>query len=260
MNSSRFGSAFCRSLISVATILGITRGLTFSEDAVVGSKRFRAAGGYTIVLPSDWVQIPNGAVLAFTDQLKQSVSASAIQYPDYGFQLASADRWFTYPYILFQIHNDGRVAESEFKNLPRLDQSIREGAQQGEAMAKSLLSYVQLGKTYYDPTNHVLWITGRLSAQDGRAIRAVSATCLTERGSLQVMCYSTEEDSDRYCKLFENVVNQIVFDYPLKYKLSIVDSIPLGWQQKFAKVFGWIVGGMILAFVLVSFRARKKSG
>jgi hypothetical protein len=112
---------------------------------------------------------------------------------DYLYQLKSNDTLFTLPYILIQINNDKRLTKSELKSY---------------------------GSKYfkYDAATNYLW-----KYSDS----TIEVIIPTEKGTINVFCYSSKNNYPVIKDNFEQIVNSI-FIYPdIKYSSNFFYDIPI---------------------------------
>jgi len=75
----------------------------------------------------------------------------------YGFQLRGSDHWFSYPYILVELKNIGRMKEPDIKKLGRL--LSKEGLSLSAESFGDIISNVGHGASVYDEKRHILfWV------------------------------------------------------------------------------------------------------
>jgi hypothetical protein len=217
--------------------------------------------GFTLSLPDGWIEIPQEVLTSVRDELVRQATNAKVPKYDYGFQLETAQNWMEYPYVLVQVSNTGRVPEHQLKSMPKMD--LNEMLKNNAADLKSLMSNVTLGQMQYDETAHVVWVTYRSDVVGIGKVQGISGLIPTEKGYLQVHCYSTESNFQTYLPIFRQIVTSVAISPGLAYKPRWADNSPIlsgiDWSQVAAKAIGGaIIGGLIALFAAL--KRRKKEG
>lgn len=234
--------------------------LACAADGVAAT--FATNDGFSVVLPADWVEIPPDALREIEATIGALSQGAQSQHYDYGYQLASAQRWFEYPYILVQVRRNGRVPEGELTKFESIQSGIGEGLKQAGESMSGVLSDLKQGEVLYDDGDHVLWSTVAMNVQGVGQVQSLTAVKLTEFGLIQMMGYATEATFAQYAPVFREAVGALVIDEANQYRPRLSDHAPtigginLG-QTAIAALVGGVAGGVI---ALVSWWRKKRAG
>lgn len=236
----------CIIIALVFILAGLASGTEFTQ-------RFNAKEGFTLKLPANWVQIPGEILNEHSGKLQQASPDKEMPAYDYGFQLSGAGHWLACPYILVCLNQTGRIPEGKIKKLTK----EKDGSQPIEEKISGIPN-TEVEDIRYDPNDHTLWMT---FLADAEGVRGLVATKLTQKGCIQIVCYSSDQDFPEYRGLFENIVKNIYLSKDLKYKSRITDSIPIISQVDFRKFFSHVFTSALLigAIWLLLNRIKKKS-
>lgn len=242
-------------------MLLLISGSLLAQDAL--PKPFVTEDDFTIHLPWDWEQIPKEVIDKFIqDFTKMAPSAPKMHY-DYVFQ-KSSNRWFQYPYVLVQVNNNGKIPESQLKSYDKFEDEMNKNAKKLETHTYSALSDIEVGKTYYDPSCHILWSQMESNVEGAGKVRALIAMILTERGTIQIFGYSLAKDYDRYAPLFEKIARNVIVSGKIRYKppadpvVALWDNISNHPYFKYIAVA--LLGGTIGFLGFLKSRKRPKKG
>lgn len=224
-------------------------------------KEFSTSDGFSIFLTNDWIAIPKDILEASAKAFAEATKMDR-QYYDYGFQLTSSQNWLQYPYILIQVKKSGRIPDSQLKKYKTLETDMQKGLQEAEEKSVGLLSNSQLGETYYDSENHILFTVIKMNVQSIGTVVGLTAVKLTEEGYIHFSGYAIESVADKYISFFEDAVRQIKLQDHLVYKPKLTDSVPLisgiDWSKVGEKgLIGAIIGGIISAIALMIRKVKK---
>jgi hypothetical protein len=217
--------------------------------------------GLTLSLPDGWMEIPQDVLTSVRDELVRQAPNAKIPKYDYGFQLETGQNWMAYPYILVQVSNSGRVPEHQLKSMPKMD--LNEMFKNKAADLKSLMSNASLGQMQYDETAHVVWITFQSDVVGTGKVQGISGLIPTEKGYLQVHCYSEESNFQTYLPTFRQIVTSLAVSPDLAYKPRWTDNSPILSGMDWSQVAVKAIGGAIIAGLIALFAAlmrRKKEG
>lgn len=232
-------------------LLFLVLGVSFSAASSF-NQSFPTEDGFTIKLPNDWIQMPRETLDEFSNFISKSAPNLEKQVYAYGFQLKS-DRWFTYPYILIQIKNSGRIPSSELKKTKQIQDAMKKESSKTEDSLKSYISDSELETPIYDEGNHILWQKIKFEVAGMGLIHNLMGLKLTEKGFIQIMGYSVESESEKYDKLYSDVILNTTIDDAIAYKPKLSDSVPflarIDWTQvASAGIIGGLVAGIISLF------------
>jgi len=215
--------------------------------------------GVAISVPTGWTEIPAAILKDYTDKLARLQPNAPRQEFQGGFQLTSAEQWFTYPYVMIQIRNTGRVPEGQFTKSAGIHGAAEKGLKKAESQLSTILSESKLTEPRYDPQKHALFMNGSMNVAGVGKVRMTSATLLSEKGTISVYCYALEGDFAAYLKPFETMLNSVELSEELRYKPRPSDTnAVLGFLERVGS--GALRGAIIGAIVgLVIFVMRRKN-
>lgn len=228
------------------------------------AKEFDSEKGFKLNLPADWIAIPKQALNQFSAHLKKVAPDAARPQYDFGFQLRASQNWFEYPYILVQVKNNGRLPESELKNLKKIESGLNQGASEAENRMSALLTQAQIGETFYDERSQRLWATMSINVADVGMVKSLLVFFLTERGMIAFGGYAKEADFAYHSNVFESIINSVSLADNLRYQPRWTDALPgagrIDWGRIFKKaLIGAVIGAIIGAIFTVIMRRRKKA-
>lgn len=219
----------------------------------------RTERGFTITLPDEWSQIPDETLKAYLEKIYQMAPDMKRQNYDYGFQLSINPDWFTYPYILIQVNNSGRITENRLIELAEQAEDLIEGASKAENALHGVLSEMDIGNAVYDEEFRTLFSTMSAEVTGIGRIKGLIAVILTNRGSINFFGYALEEEYDLYSILYTDVVHQIVFDPKLEYKPRLTDGIPILSSMEPHQLLITGLAGCLTIGLLLLVLIRKRS-
>lgn len=199
-------------------LLILTFGLPVGAVEVSLEEEFSTPRGFSLKLPSDWIEIPRDVVDGLGEGIEQVNPNIKRQVYDYGFHRKPSEKRLTYPYILVQVQDVGRVPERQLKKMKTIQKQMNEVGETFEKGFGTLVSSMRSGETIYDPERHVLWsrFSGDLSGVG--EVRSLTGTVLTSKGVINIHCYSRGEDFEKYTPTFQAIVQSVSLDKDLKYK------------------------------------------
>ena len=177
---------------------------------------FSIYDGVMFSLPDKWISIPkdtiNEAMKAFSDQTK----VAAVEY-DCGFQLDNGEGFFSYPYILIQIHNEQRVPESELSTYTKTAQeSLGSALDSTQKELSSQISTLKLGETTYSSSKKRMIALMDLATSNNE-ISCVMVTQFTQNGYFNIYFYTQKDEYSLYSNTVSSIVNSIVIRPDLLY-------------------------------------------
>jgi hypothetical protein len=211
--------------------------------------------GFSLTLPDGWVEIPKETLVQYEDTLAELAPNAQKQHFDYGFQMDGSKGWFTYPYVLIQVGNNGRIPADRFEKLPPIS---AEKMNDLKDKLSTVMSHIEIGKLVYDSENRMMWMRIELNVRDVGPVAGLSAIIPTEKGTIQVNAYCLKEDYPTYEPVFRSLAKSMILDADLAYKTKWSDGLPsvlrrINWEQVGqSALIGGIIGG--IAFLM----RRKK--
>jgi len=201
----------------------------FSEPV---NKSYPTKDGFTITMSDTWMPIPKNVLNAYTKALQQFAPNMEKQVYDYGFQLASNKNWLTYPYILIQVKNTGKVPEKELKNLTKFQQQVELGASNASEALGKTISVLSSGDTVYDEALHIVYSIVNLDVQQAGKVKALISMIMTNQGSINLYGYALESEFDQYSTFYMDVARNVQIDEIFRYTTGPKirwDYFLIGW-------------------------------
>lgn len=181
---------------------------------------------FEINLPNGWMKISKETVEFLVSEKIFPSKMPAYGNYDYLYQLKSNDTLFSFPYIIIQINDNKRLAESELKSY---------------------------GSKYfkYDATTNYLW-----KYSDS----TIEVIIPTEKGTINVFCYSSKNNYPIIKNDFKHIVNSI-FIYPdIKYSSNFFYNIPVLGDIIYSFIGTKIFFLIIIILLLVTRKFKNKKG
>jgi len=141
-----------------------------------------------------------------------SISKAPPLRANYAFQRDEKAEWMSYPYVIVQIMKTGKIPESQFANMEKLSSA---GADLAKERYGALCSRLEFGKSYYDPSNRIMWAKGTfeidpsVSKPDLGTICAFGAMHLTEKGAIRVFSYCRKAELEELQKVLEEILRSV---------------------------------------------------
>jgi len=245
----------------IVVLMGLMIMATASFGADLNQK-VTTPSGIVLYLPVQWQQIPKDILTAqFEEAFRQNPDLRKQMYED-GFQ-APAEQWFSYPYLLVQSVHTGRIFETAFKKVPKLDE-VFDAKVQETAQSLSATVDAVTGKAVYDSNQRILWTSAKANYLGIGNIKMLAGGHLSEDGIVQIYCYAREEDFSRYENLFHQIISRVDLPPGIRYVPRITDKMSpvinsINWDKALSKgIVGAVVGG-IAGLILALMRRKKKS-
>jgi len=233
--------------------------LLFSFHYIYASQKFTKPEGFTLRLPSEWIEIPEQILNEHIKQSETLLQKEKSSGFDYGFQLSPKEYWLQPPYILIDVDNSlGRVSESEFKNIPKLNEIFAKGIDDFLKSSNDIINDVNFEMPAYDSENHIFWFKITSEFENAEKIKMISGFVLTQKGILKIFCYTAEEDYNQYVNLFKDIILNVQIDEQLRYKVAFLDSYPSLQKVDWAKVIAYGILGALFLLFYPYFKKKKK--
>ncbi len=148
---------------------------------------------FEIVLPCDWVNVTRETAEFLVLQKDYPANDPAYENYDYLFQHKWNDTLFSTPYILICVNYNKRLTKSQLK---------------------------EYGSDYYryDPETNYLWKYKESTLE---------VIIPTEKGTINVFCYSTKTNFSTDKTVFKKIVNSIFVNPDIRYQSNILRDIPI---------------------------------
>ena len=216
---------------------------------------------YSINLPDGWIEIPKDIIESNTNEMSKKVPNIARPYYDSGFQLAENQNWFEFPYVFIAFDNKGRVPEREIKKIEdKFNQKLLDKVNNN---LNPLISNLQNGEMFYEKQANIIWMRMSSDVPDKGKMVTLTAMIPTEKGFIEIYCYSSEDSFLDYESIFKSIVMSVKLAPKLVYKPNWTDNLPTGvaginWENVLVKaIAGAIIGG-IITFIGVLSKKNKK--
>jgi uncharacterized protein len=237
----------------------------FGEDERLRSTETYKKNGFSITLPTGWIEIPREEIDEYENGIATIAPDASVKHFDYGFQSETALNWFEYPYMIIRIDNNGRIVQSA---LEEMAESIDNDMFNTESKGLSqIMSDIKLGQAAYDKKSRMVWMYVEFNMENFGPVSGISGIIPTEKGFIQVNGYSRREDFSTYENIFKLIAESVLPEPEIVYKPRWSDNLPpfiarIHWE----KVIGKAIAGAILAGVVSSIYAligalrKKKNG
>ena len=235
--------------------------LLFAVSSTAFAAEFKK-DGFSISLPKGWEEIPRDVMDANEKELSKVAPNFRVQHIDHGFQLASANNWFEYPYISVKIQKTGRLPENQLEKLEGY--SAQEGFDKYKRELSSMLSSIQPGKMVYDKQHRIIWMRLDADIANVGPVSGIAGMVLTEMGFIQVTGFSLRRDYPTYEFVFQSVALSVSPEPALVYNSKLSDSLPtavtgIDWGKAATKGIGKaIAGAIVLGIIAIVVALRRK--
>lgn len=235
-------------------------------------------GDFSITLPNGWVEIPRDELEEYSKAVSQQAPDAPPQHYAYGFQADGASRWLSYPYILIQEDESGRISPPVLDKLTSYSMDDIE-KKTGDAM-KPLIDSFETGSVYRDKEHNMLWMELSMQVSGVGQVKALTGFVPTQKGHIRAYGYSPKRTFDKDKQVFFSAFTSLTPSPALQYKpwagndASTTQAQPVrgtssgwhfDWQSVGEKAFvGGLVGGLIAVTVTllgrVLGRIRRRKG
>lgn len=202
-----------KKLSILIVILAIATLSTFSQDKYSDSE-----GKYTLDYSVDWKKIPDDIVEKRFKQVQKSIKSDKTINYDAGFQKRLSKGWFTYPYVLINIIETGRLSESDIKKMVgSFENEVKELTEDKSYRYKAIVKKLKMNDTYFEEKHQRL-----ISMMDVKTVNG-TLTCLmimnlTSFGSINLYFYTTPNKWESYYQDFMDFADGLVISNEYNYK------------------------------------------
>jgi hypothetical protein len=170
---------------------------------------------FSVTIPDEWMEIPSEILTQVVAETRRA--SPGVEVPEYafGYQLATAQHWVEYPYILVQVTETGRIAESELQNMAQIDMNA--AVAESVATLPDLLSGYDFGTPIYDEGSNVVWIASGFEVAGVGPVRALIGLIPTQTGFLQFNAYALEETFETWSPVFRAITTSVKVVPDLRY-------------------------------------------
>lgn len=190
-------------------------------DTTVPHLYHNSRGHFSFVLPAGWEEIPKDVIdLSFKLLHEQSLQQLTLEHDsDIAFQKKS-ETYFSCPYIMFQVKQDGLWPESELKKYlfsNEAEESLQEGILEVENKLPNLIQNSKIGQTVYDKNRNAIFIKAESQVTGTGKVSWITAIMLSNYGSVNIYCYSTKNDFENDLPYFTQIINSFRYDVGYEY-------------------------------------------
>jgi hypothetical protein len=235
-------------LVILAFLMSVATG--YSETV------FETEHGFSLTLSSDWNAIPDDVLEKYSESISSMYPNAPRQTYEYGYQPDSQEQWLTYPYILVQVKENGKISASSLKNYKKVQEDMESGVSEVKESFSEYVKDVGIEEPLFDEEYNTLFSVMSMDLGDVGVVKGLIAVVLTEKGTINIYGYAMGDDFDQYADLYADVARNISVNEDLKYRKGLFDSVPAisGIQWK-----GVVVGALIAALIAgVAMMMRKK--
>ncbi|MBC7752121.1 MAG: hypothetical protein H7Z73_10475 [Candidatus Saccharibacteria bacterium] len=188
--------------------------MTFSYTA--DAKTFTTTDGFSIEIPSDWVQIPPDVTKQYADAINTASPNTKPMYPNYVFQKNTPENsnWFTYPYIIINVKRTGKLTETQMKSFGITPTNTRQIKDQ----VPNFLTNLEISQPQYDPDARIIWLKVGMEVPDIGRISGLTSVIPTEYGVVQIQGYTKEADYINYLPTFQKVTESFHASEVVRYQ------------------------------------------
>ncbi len=224
--------------------------------------------GYQLDVPSDWKSIPDEVIKQYVAAIQKQSSDVKLIY-DAGFQLESAEHWFTYPYILVQVMPyetfglDRQMNQDEFPNFIQSVTGMDLSKVTKDHMSdevQGLLGNIQTRQIQLDSENQRYSWQVNMEAQGVGTVRGMVSGFFGREAIIQVTCYTLESDWDQFEPARKQITDSFRFDDAKAYSPQLAAEHQSSfWKRAFSGSFsGALIGGVVGAIVAALAAVNKK--
>ena len=185
----------------------------FAKD---NKHEFKAPEGFSITVPKSWTDIPIDVLQEHSKNLKEIPETKDSVY-NYGFQRKFKSEWFEFPYILIMINEKERISPKELADIEKFRKETKEITKKIKKKFGSMAPEISIETAVYDQKHQCLWSEQILDYGFNINVKCLSGTLLTDKGSINVICYDLEPDYRRRKNLFRKIIQSVKLDENLVY-------------------------------------------
>ncbi len=173
------------------------------------------SSGVSVTPPQGWVEIPATVTESITRSVGVSIPGLGGPRFRIGFQPGPNRGWMQPPFILLVISNSGRIDKSRIREMESLDLSLTLAGENGSLAPGG---EVKVGKSHYEPENHLIWQRAMLPIGPNGATRVLSGTLLTQLGYIKILGYSPVAEYGHNEEIFRKITASIELAEWLRYQ------------------------------------------
>lgn len=252
-------------------ILVVLFAIALSSDRCLarGQGRFHSeANGYSIAVPTDWIQIPQHIILENFNQLLSPESNSKICY-ETAFQCDAAETWFQYPYVIIQVMTysnwglNRQIYASEFKGFVKRLSGLDtiDVIESFSTEAQKTISDIAIGKAYLDSKNRLYLIGLEADVANTGKVKGIMVGHFGRRAIIQAMFYDLKPNWSQSKRERDLILGSFQFDPVSAYSEAAESRV--GFFERRAMealpimVLVLIVAGIAAAWGYVSSKIKQ---
>ncbi|WP_156180919.1 hypothetical protein [Desulfovibrio sp. TomC] len=206
---------------------------------------------FSITLPPGWISVPADVIKSTEDEIIARTNKPSIPRNNYAFQQKDTNRWFSYPYILINISNPGRIQEAKLQKIS--EQSFKNHYDKEEKEMNGLVSDFREGRKYYDKNQKILWVFSKANIPAVGSVSIVEGIIPTNTGYIKIFCYAVDEHAILYQPIFQSIISSVIPSEEFAYRTTIYDILPafivdINWGEAIGKAIAWSLLGGVLGF------------
>lgn len=170
--------------------------------------------------------------------------------------------YFTFPYLIVQMLNTGRISAAHFKDLSNINPSKDAGPQM-EKLFPNLFQGIKGSAITYDPITRRFWIDISIK-KAGQECHGLGTLIPTENGWIEIFLYSTEKEFNFWSPVFHKVGTEVELAPSLAYQprwsddSTVTSIVEAGQGIDWSKVISYAITGVIVASIAEVFRRKRK--
>jgi hypothetical protein len=167
----------------------------------------------------------------------------------------------TYPYVLIQSRQSGRVPPHEIAKLASKKDVIEKAAQKQTKGMDGILSKLNVGEMLYDEDKHLMWLSIAMNVAGAGPVKMMGGVYFTEKGTISIYSYAKEAEFAAQANTFESIINSVSLAEDYRYKPRAADANPLlGFLQRVGGGAwrGALIGAGV-GVVIALLRRKKRS-
>jgi hypothetical protein len=204
-----------------------------------------------LAIPADWEEIPADELELFMLGLAEATGGRSAEIYQHGFQPAGLNHWFSYPHILIQVKEMGRLRYGQFLDLPGLDEMNEFSLERFAERRGKTGSSLDVRQAFFDLGTYSLRLFSTIQTEAGSLVEVRSASFLTEKGLFVIHCYELSSRIEESGPVFDAVFASVAFDESLAYKPRLRDRFQL-------RPAYLVLAGLISSVVVMLFLARRQ--
>ncbi|MFP4476957.1 MAG: hypothetical protein ACLFOY_15460 [Desulfatibacillaceae bacterium] len=165
--------------------------------------------GFSIDLPESWVPIPSHLIEAMKEQVRETAPNAMIADYEVGYRLGISNNWFSYPYLLVVVNDEGPLPARELSALKGISRAeVAKTVNQG---LDEVVSTLAVGRIRYDRQSGILWTSMQSTMPEAGRISGLVGIVLTTSGFVQVEGYTRAAEFTEFAPVFRQAIQTMRF-------------------------------------------------